>query len=347
MAATASRFIDFAHHGGCSQKLAPERLRGLLPPAAPGDAVWPDAGIKVVGGQTFASSIDVVLPMIDDSALFGRIVANHVLSDLYATAVVPVFAVNILGVPDGLFGADGRSEEEIDSEIREMLNAAEQTMSDVGATLLGGHTLAFDVLFFGMAATGVAANGRTIASNAARPGDSLILTKPIGTSVATKAWKVSAAGPQDFGDVLAGMLRSNQVASEAMLDLERCSCTDVTGFGLFGHLHNMLEGSGVSAVVHASAVPVYPSARAEVGEESATRIFAANLEFTSQYVRNLDFLSGSEQLLMIDAQVSGGLLVAAAPSEAGAYLAALRKQGEEGWIVGEITAGNPGEIVLA
>lgn len=345
----SGRFIDFAHHGGCSQKLEPTRLRALLQPlalASPGAGSWPDAGITVVGDQTFASSVDVVLPMIDDSELFGRIVATHVLSDLYATGVRPVHALNILSVPDGLFGAEGSSTKQIDAEIQRMLVAANEVVTEAGAIPVGGHTLSFDVLFFGMAATGIAVGGRTIGNHTGQPGDRLLLTKPVGTSVATKAWKVSDAAPRAFQDVLNGMLLSNRAASEAMLRLDRCACTDVTGFGFFGHLHNLLEASEVGARVQVADIPVYPSALEAVDPDSATRILGANREFAEPHLENGEILSVEDRLLFMDAQVSGGLLVSLPPGDVDAFQAMLGEMGEEAWDVGQITDGSPGEITL-
>lgn len=327
------RFIDFAHHGGCSQKLAPSRLRTLLHPLISG---WSDAGLARVGDQVTASSVDVVLPMIDDSALFGRIVTNHVLSDLYAVGVEPTFALNILGMPDGVLGAEGLPVEEIDRQVQEMLISADEALREAGAVSVGGHTLAVDVLFFGMAATGIARDARTVGLHTALPGDRIVLTKPLGTSVTTKAWKMGATKLDDADDVLAGMLRSNRAASEAMLGLERCACTDVSGFGLLGHLRNILEASSVSATIHLAELPIYPSAQACVAEDSPTRIFHSNkADIESHLVTATPLLPGLE-LFLLDAQVSGGLLLAMPAEDVERYCEALHARGEQAWEIGEI-----------
>lgn len=355
-ARSSKRFVDLAHHGGCSQKFEPVRLRELLAPLASSDSPgWSDAGISVVGEQIFASSVDVVLPMIDDPELFGRIVAIHVLSDLYAVGARPVFALNVLGIPERYHHPSHSPPPEIDSgerglidaEVQLMLVAAMGEIEAAGAKVVGGHTLKFDVLVYGLAATGLVAGEREISVAGAEAGDLLVLTKPIGTSVATKSWKATECGTSEFSDVVAGMLRSNRNASEAMASLSRCACTDVTGFGFLGHLQNMLGASKVSAALEVADMPVYASSKEKVTEDLGTKIFEPNRDYVAPHVRNLELLDEREKLLWMDAQISGGLLISMPADEVDAYRRVLDEAGEECWVVGEVTGGEAGTVTLA
>lgn len=352
------RFIEYAEHGGCAAKLDATRLQRLLAPLAKDRAGWADAGIASVGGQRFASSVDVVLPMIDDPVLFGQIVVAHVLSDLYAVGSTPVFALNILAVPkrperDSEGGGWPSEEqeahpiEEIDANVKEMLCAADAVLEEIGVARVGGHTLMLEALAFGLAATGVMPEGRAISNDAAKPGDVLVLTKPVGTSIATKCWKGNSAIRERFADVVDGMLQSNRDASEAMLRLDRCACTDITGFGLLGHLHNMLSASRVSAIVQTAEVPVYESVASSIKPEHSTRIFKSNLAFVEEHVDDLTALSDIERLLLVDAQISGGLLLSIPPDQLDFYLQELSERGGAGVVIGQVTGGEPGRISLA
>ncbi len=344
-AEATQRFIDLAHHGGCSQKCDAARLSRLLAPFThTSGALGPDAGLTQVGERVLASSVDVVLPMVDDPALFGRIVTAHVLSDLYAVGASPLFGLNVLGLPGT---AVGGINSEVDERIREMLSAANEALEDEGATCAGGHTISFDVLFFGMAVTGEVSKKGGIGHGNAQAGDCLVLTKPLGVSVATKAWKMTDLPPEAFPDVLEGMLCSNRTASKAMLTLDRCACTDISGFGLLGHLHNLLVASGVAATVNVDSIPVYATARDRITADSATRILDPNLAFVDPFVSNLAQLDEADRLLLADAQISGGLLVAVARSDVAGYLAALREGGGEGWIIGDVIEGGAGTVTLA
>ncbi len=346
------RFVDYARHGGCSMKLAPTRLEGLLGALdgfSNGNSGWPDAAITQLGAQQVASSVDVVLPMIDDAVLFGRIVVNHVLSDLYAVGAEPIFALSILGVPkpaDDEVDKDAFNRE-IDAEVQPMLVAADEALREAGAISAGGHTLMDHALFFGMAATGRIPHGQAISNTTAEQGDILVLTKPIGTSVATKIWKTKEESKEDFGDVVEALLRSNRQVSLAMRQLSRCACTDVTGFGLCGHLHNMLRASGVSAIVRNAEVPVFPSVREHRYRHAntATRLLESNREFLEGHLHH--DLPEAELALLLDAQVSGGLLISMPPNEVDRFQEQLREQNEETWIIGEVAGGTPGDITLA
>ena len=333
-------------------KLAPARLQNLLDALGESSSKqngWPDAVPSQIGRQGVASSVDVVLPMIDDAASFGRIVVNHVLSDLYAVGATPVFALSILGVPkpDDTVVDEEAFNQEIDAEVQRMLVAADEALRHADVLSAGGHTLMDHVLFFGMAATGTVPDGQAISNSTATAGDVLVLTKPIGTSVATKLWKSKPESKDEFGDVVEAMLRSNRVPSEAMRTLSRCACTDITGFGLCGHLHNMLRASGASALLRVADIPVFPSVASHryPRTDTSTRLLEENEKFFKGHLRGYD--PDADLSLLLDAQVSGGLLIAMPPDEVDRFQAELRLHGEESWVVGEVTAGTAGAITLA
>ncbi len=349
----AERFIHYAEHGGCAAKLEADRLTGLLDSLS-GSGGWSDAGIAEVDGMAFASSVDVVLPMIDDPALFGRIVVTHVLSDLYAVGAEPVFALNVLAVPKLKAGSEdsGRTEEdleavrEIDANVATMLAAADACLRELGVASVGGHTLKLEALIFGLAATGKLPAARRISNAEARPGDLIVLTKPLGTSIATKCWKGNRQVRESFEDVVAGMLTSNKAASEAMLETARCSCTDVTGFGLLGHLKNMLTASGTSAVLRVDDIPIYESVRAAIRPGQSTRIFDSNMRFVGEQVDGISSLTPEQQLLLVDAQISGGLLVAVPAAQTDSFLEALVTRGVDGSVIGTVTESSAARITL-
>ena len=181
----------------------------------------------------------------------------------------------------------------------------------------------------------------------AEAGDVLVLTKPVGTSIATKLWKTEPDSKNEFGDVIESMLQSNRVASEAMLKLERCACTDITGFGLCGHLHNMLRASRLSATLVVKDIPVYESVTEHgYAESTETRIYEPNRKYLDAHLRNIESVEESALPIYIDAQVSGGLLISMTPGEVDRFIEELRASGEEAWVVGEVGKGEPGVITL-
>jgi selenide, water dikinase len=332
------RFIDFSDHGGCSRKVNGIRLAHLLEPLDLPE-LWADAGTIDVTDMKMASSVDIVLPMIDDPALFGRIVVAHVLSDLYACGAEPLFGLNILALPPGNPGGD--------DAIREMLVEAAAALRDSGAVLLGGHSIENDQLMFGLAAAGRTV-GAGLSPSGARCGDALVLTKPLGTSIASMLWQARGYQVATFQDVVDGMTATNAKAARLLRRARARACTDVTGYGFLGHLHNMLVASGVAARVNAGDLPRYASTVPVAGElAGGTRLLDFNEDFVMGDVRWTNAHNDpTTRAYLYDAQVSGGLL-AAVPSERLNDLAAEAAVLDlPYWVVGEIREGPAGEIEL-
>ena len=332
-----ARFIDFALHGGCSRKVGGLRLAELLRPLGIAEP-WDDAETFDTGDTRLASSIDVVLPMIDDPALFGRIVVNHVLSDLYAVGARPLFGLNFIGIPPGSPAGDAR--------IREMLASGQSALRDARVALTGGHSIESDELYYGMAVVGDV-DGGGLFTGVPEHGDLVVLTKPLGTSVATVSWKTEGRAISDFQDVVDGMLTSNAKASSALAAAGAHACTDVTGFGLAGHLSNLLRRGGVGADVYLDELPVYESTLAVAAKSRGTRLLEANEDLLLGKVDDPEsVLSLSTRLYLYDAQVSGGLLAAVRPSDEEALRREAKLLKQEMWIVGKVREGRSGHLRL-
>ncbi len=336
MITSDSRFIDWSEHGGCLRKIDGLRLDALienLDLAKP----WADAAEFDAPGGGMAATVDIVLPMIDDPALFGEIVVAHVLSDLYAVGSTPVAGVNILGVPENIPVTD--------DALQEMLGAAAKCVREAGAVLLGGHSIENQQLFFGMTALGV--SGRSpMGHTGAMVGDRIVLTKPLGTSVATLHWKVNKAPVEDFDDVVAGMRELNADAASLLMSAGVRACTDITGYGLAGHLHNLLVGSQVSARLNVSALPRYPSTDRIPPDNGGTRLLHANEDYVRGYCEFAVDADPTARLYIFDAQVSGGLIAAVPEEKLDRLQRAASDAGHPVWDVGVIADGPAGEVVL-
>ncbi len=332
------RFIDFSDHGGCSRKVNGIRLAELLAPLGLSQP-WADAGTVDIAGMKIAASVDVVLPMINDPGLFGRIVVAHVLSDLYACSAEPLFALNVLALPPGNPVGD--------DAVREMLTEAAAMLGDSGVALLGGHTIENDQLMFGLAAAGRTV-GAGLSPKGARSGDALVLTKPLGTSIASMLWQTRSYEISAFQDVVDGMLTTNACAAQLLRRVRARACTDVTGFGFLGHLHNLLVASGVAARVNVGDVPRYPSTVAVAGElEGGTRLLDFNEDFVMGAVHWTNAHNApTTRAYLYDAQVSGGLLAAVPTERLNDLAAEAAVLGQAFWVVGEVRDGPAGHIQL-
>ena len=272
-------------------------------------------------------TVDFFPPIVDDPYQYGAIAAANSLSDVYAMGGRPIIALNIVCFPVAL-----------DREVlAEILRGGQDKATEAGALIVGGHTIDDAEPKYGLSVTGLVKPGEHVCNVGARPGDALILTKPLGTGIITTAGKAGRIGPEAMDEAVRVMSTLNAAASEAMLEVGVNACTDVTGFGLLGHLLPMAEGSGVSAVVRLSSAPMLPHA-VELAEEGvAPGGTLRNLDDVSPSVEWADDISNVEKILLCDAQTSGGLLMATSPDKCDALLEALARRGVEGAVVGGIT----------
>lgn len=287
-----------------------------------------DAGVfKLTEDLALVQTVDFFTPIIDDPYLFGQIACANALSDVYAMGARPLTALNIVCFPkEGDF-----------SVLREILRGGLDKLREAGAVLVGGHSVDDQEVKYGMAITGVVHPEKVVRNAGARPGDVLVLTKPLGTGIVATAIKAEMAPRETVEEAIRTMAKLNRGASEAMLEIGVNACTDVTGFGLLGHLCEMLE-EGLQFVVHASQVPVLPG----VLELAQMGLVPAGLYRNRDYRRPWVEVEGVDGILLdllFDPQTSGGLLMAVSEDKVGELLAGLEKRGERGWVIGEVREG--------
>jgi selenide,water dikinase len=260
--------------------------------------------------------VDVFTPIVDDPFAFGLVAAANALSDVYAKGGRPLLALNVVGFPRTL---------PLDI-LAEILRGGAEKAAEAGVLIVGGHSIDDPEPKYGLAVTGLVHPRRFVTNGGARPGDAIYLTKPLGTGVITTGIKQEKTPPALAAEVVRIMSVLNRAASEAMMEVGVHAATDVTGYGLLGHLHEMVAASGVSATVSAAAVPLIDGARELGGAGAVAGGTARNLEWLADKVRWAPEIDEVTRILLADAQTSGGLLIAVAPERAEALEAALRSR---------------------
>ncbi|GMR14260.1 MAG: selenide, water dikinase SelD [Gemmatimonadota bacterium] len=317
-------------------------LRHLTPiedPKALVDAsTGDDAAVYLLDdGRALVVTLDFFTPLVDDPYDFGRIAAANALSDLYAMGAKPLFALNLLGFPRDLLG-EGLAEE--------VIRGGAEIGRIAGIPIMGGHSVDDPEPKYGMVAIGEATQEALVTNTRARPGDRLILTKPLGTGIIATAIKAGEAPQAVIDAAVESMTKLNRAASECMVDAGVEAATDVTGFGLLGHLHNLLAQSGVAARIDASAVPVLDGARELASAGHVPGGSLRNLEDVSAHVDFGD-LDDIGRLVLTDAQTSGGLLMAVNPQVLAELLDHLAAKDVPAAVVGEVVEGTAGRIEVA
>lgn len=278
---------------------------------------------------------DFFTPVVDDAYTFGAIAATNALSDIYAMGAQPLMAVNLVAFPIKELPA---------SVLADILRGGSDKVREAGIDILGGHSIDDHEPKYGLAVIGTVHPERVVRNRGGRAGDRLVLTKPLGTGIITTAIKHAVAPEASATAAVTSMLRLNRDAADVMTAAGVHAATDVTGFGLLGHLHYLARASGLAASVQAAAVPVLPGADelADAGEvPGGTR---SNERFLSSRVHWAAGISPARQTVLSDAQTSGGLLMATAPDQLSGLLAALAERGVEAARVGELVTGEPGQI---
>ncbi len=302
----AIRLTQFASGGGCACKVPPgelERVVAGLPTAATGGdlLVGTDDGddgavLRLDGDRALVMTTDFFTPVVDSAYDWGRIAATNALSDIYAMGGVPVLAVNLLAWP----------RDRIPFELAaEVLRGGAVVCAEAGAHLAGGHSIDDPEPKYGLAVTGLADPGRLLRNDAGTAGVPLTLTKPLGLGVLNNRHKATG---DVFEDAVATMTTSNAAASRQALEAGHTCATDVTGFGLLGHLYKLCRASGVSAVIDSAAVPYLEAARPSLAAGFVPGGSRRNLDWVRPHLSAR--VSEDELVLLADAQTSGGLLVA-------------------------------------
>lgn len=287
-----------------------------------------DAGVyRLTPDLALIQTVDFFTPVVDDPYTYGAIAAANSLSDVYAMGGRPLLALNIVCYPC-------HGDLEVLSEI---LRGGAAKVAEAGALLVGGHTVQDEEPKYGLAVTGTVHPDRLVTNAGARPGDALILTKPLGTGIITTAIKGGLASPDLIEIACATMATLNRSAAEAMQEVGVHACTDITGFGLIGHALEMARASEVTLYLEADRVPLLPEVR-ELASAGCIPggTFSNRVYFQPEVAVQKD-LTEEEQLIFFDAQTSGGLLIAVPPERADALLRQLNQRGVgEAALIGEV-----------
>jgi selenide,water dikinase len=319
MEAMAYRLTQYAHGGGCACKIPPGELEDMvrgLTKAAPRDPVGEllvglddgddAAAVRIdlprtrgADGSSIAliATTDFFTPVVDDAYDWGRIAATNALSDVYAMGGRPVVAVNLLGWPRDVLPFELAAE---------TLRGGLDMCNEAGCHLAGGHSVDDPEPKYGLAVTGISDPNRLLRNNAGKPGTALTLTKPLGIGVLNSRHKATG---ERFPDAIEVMTTLNAAAARAALEAGAECATDVTGFGLLGHLHKLARASGVTAVIDSTAVRYVDGAREALAAGYVSGGTRRNLDWVAPHV-DLSAVCEEEALLLADAQTSGGLLIA-------------------------------------
>ncbi len=302
-----------------------------------GPATGDDAAIwRLDEHRSLVSTVDFITPVVDDPRTWGRVAAANSVSDVYAMGGRPLFALNLVG-----WNVEALSTE----LLSEVLSGGQDIADEAGFVIAGGHTIDDPEPKYGMAVTGEVATDRYLTNAGLRPGQDLILTKPLGIGVITTAIKADLVAPDVAAAAVASMIRLNDVAARVALAAGATGCTDVTGFGLTGHLGRMAQQSRLTAHVDVAAVPFIEGARELAAEGIIPGGSRRNLDWASEFT---DPTTHDEltQVLIADAQTSGGLVFGVDPSETEGVLAELASTGHRAASIGWTESASGHAIIL-
>jgi selenide,water dikinase len=279
-----------------------------------------DAGVyRLSDDLALVQTIDFFPPVVNDPFVYGQIAAANALSDVYAMGGTPRTGLNLVGYPDDKVSLDW---------LGEIMRGGDERFAAAGAVVVGGHTVRDAEIKFGYAVTGTVHPQRILTNAAARPGDTLVLTKALGTGFVTTAHKANECPEDVFRAACASMVQLNDIGMRAMLDAGAHAATDVTGFGLAGHAHGLAQGSSVTLVIELSRLPLLPGAdRLARSRAFLTRASATNRSFVAGDLRVEGKLDSVREEFFYDAQTSGGLLVSVPADRAEGLVAAARAGG--------------------
>ena len=293
-----------------------------------------DAGSIPFGGGLLLQSVDFFPPIVDDPYRFGQIAAANALSDVYAMGGEPLTAMNLVGFPDKLdLGI-----------LREILAGGLSKIEESGAKLCGGHSVQDDEPKYGLSVTGFVEEDRVVRNAGARPGDVLVLTKPLGFGILTTALKRDLVSEPEIEEAVEIAATLNKGGQAALREVEVSAATDVTGYGLLGHLSEMTEASGVGAVVRRRDVPVWEQAVSLAAEGCYPGGLKSNRRYLEEKV-TAGGVDPNELLPLYDPQTSGGLLVAVPEPRATGFMRALEAYDTLAAVVGEIVEGQTIRVI--
>ena len=340
------KLTELVHNAGCASKIPAADLEDLLsrlpqvddPAVISGLPAGDDAAIyKIDDHTTLVQTVDVFTPCVDDPYTFGKICACNCLSDIYAMGGVPRTALSVLAFPS----------ETCDKEIMYlMLKGAMEVLQKAQCALIGGHSIKDEEIKLGFAITGTIDAGKAVALETARVGDVLVLTKPLGVGVLNFANQIGRANKNGLDAAERSMMVLNKEASEAMTKVGVSACTDITGFGLYGHLTGMMRHSGTTARIYADALPIFEGVLELIHEGIIPGANERNAEFVGADLVVADDVAEEYRYLGFSAETSGGLLIAVPENRHKLLTDELTSRGVDWATIGEIIQGENGGIEL-
>lgn len=301
-----------------------------------GHTTGDDAAVyRLSDDRALVVTADFFTPIVDDGYDFGRIAATNALSDIYAMGARPLFVLNLVGFPRALLP---------EGILEEILRGGSDVTRSVGVPTLGGHSIDDAEPKYGLVAIGEVDPAKMITNADARDGDLLVLTKPLGSGIVATAIKNATPDEAVVNRAIEVMATLNDGAAEAMIEVGVRSATDVTGFGLLGHLHSMLEASGVSARVDSGAVPLLPGVRELVAEGHVPGGTKRNLTDLASHIDFADSVDETTRIVLGDAQTSGGMLIAIAPEHLDTLLESLSGRTVTASVIGQVLSGRKGSV---
>jgi selenide,water dikinase len=334
------KLTSFSHGGGCGCKIAPGVLgeilkgtQGLIPPQLlVGIETADDAAVYQINDeQALIATTDFFMPIVDDPYDFGRIAATNAISDVYAMGGTPIMALALLAMPVNQLPVE---------VIRRIVEGGQSVCTAAGIPIAGGHTIDSVEPIYGLVALGLVHPKRVKKNSGARAGDVLVLGKPLGVGIYSAALKKDALDAAGYAQMIANTTKLNTPGRRLSEMDEVHALTDVTGFGLLGHLNEICLGSGLQASLAMSAVPLLPGVEALVHKGYVTGASGRNWAGYGRHI-SLDGVTAEQQALLTDPQTSGGLLVACAPSAVDAVLQVFRTEGfGQAAVIGQLAPGS-------
>ncbi len=337
----------FVENGGCASKINQNDLKIVLaglpktsdPRVLVSADTCDDAGVfKISDDLALVQSVDIFTPSVDDPYTFGQIAAANSVSDIYAMGGTPLTALSIIGFP---------IETMSHRIMNQILRGGVDKMAEAGVSIVGGHSIKDNEIKFGFAVTGTIVPNKIITNNKAQPGDILVLTKPLGTGVIGFASQIGKSSAESLNTISQSMAELNKIPAEIMVDMGVKTATDVTGFGLMGHLSEIAAQSKVTIEIFANQVPVFEGVFEKIQQGMISGAIERNKEFASQYVTSSSGVSEERETVLYDPQTSGGLLMAIPPDDADELVSRLREKGLKfTTIIGTVISQSEEQIIL-
>jgi selenide,water dikinase len=337
----------FVENAGCASKINQNDLKKVLaelpeindPNVLVSSNTCDDAGVyKINDNLALVQSVDIFTPLVDDPYTFGQIAAANSVSDIYAMGGQPQTALSIIGFPIETLS------HKIMSQI---MRGGMDKLEEAGVVILGGHSIKDNEIKFGFAISGIIDPSKIITNDGAKPGDILVLTKPLGTGVVSFAHQIGKASASALEAIARSMIELNKEASEILMDMEILTATDITGFGLLGHMSEMVVQSGVTAEIYAGNVPVFDEVLDYLRQGMISGAIERNREFSSRFVSTSENVEEELEMVLYDPQTSGGLLASVNESKVEELISRLKDKGILNTaIIGKITQRSKGKILV-